>query len=283
MDFNDNDRVDEACFSGFVNIVHELTGITIRPEKRSMLLGRIRRRVNDLDLPDYKAYLEYLRTNKSEHEVFINRITTNETYFFRTPRVWNYLETTFLPEWQKVHAGATLNVWSAASSTGEEAHTLAILMQNFKELNKNFDFTITGTDIDTEVVRKASEGIYKGRSIQRFRESKPDWFNRYMKGNDDAGYSVLPHIKSRITFGQFNLFSTPSASQKFDLVLLRNVLIYFTKSDQEKAMATVHGRLKQDGVAIIGESESLNSLNTQFASIAPTIYKPIASSIHRAA
>jgi len=283
MDFNDYDSVDDACFSGLTELVHELSGITIKPEKKSMLLGRLRRRVSDLDLPDYTAYLEYVRTHKCEHELFINKITTNETYFFRTPRGWDYLETEFLPEWQRMQAGEPLNIWSAASSTGEEAHTLAILMQHFKEHNKGFEYRITGTDIDTEVVRKASEGIYKGRSIQRFREFKPDWFNRYMNGNDDAGYRVLPHIKSRITFGQFNLFCAPSTNQKFDLVLLRNVLIYFTKSDQEKAMATVHGRLKQNGVAIIGESESLNSLNTQFASIAPTIYKPIPSSTVRAA
>lgn len=283
MDINDYDSVDDTCFAGFVNLVHELTGITIRPEKRTMLLGRIRRRVNDLDLPGYKAYLEYVRNHKGEHEIFINKVTTNETYFFRTPRVWNYLETEFLPEWFKIHAGASLNIWSAASSTGEEAHTLAIFMQHFKELNNGFDYKITGTDIDTEVLKTASEGIYNGRSIQRFRDSKPDWFDRYMNGNDDTGYSVLSHIKNRIEFSQLNLFSAPSVNQKFDLVLLRNVLIYFTKSDQEKAMATVHRRLKQNGVAIIGESESLNSLNTQFASIAPTIYKSISLSTDRAA
>ena len=283
MTHNAIPTIDPACFDGFVKLVHKLTGITIKPERQSMLEGRLRCRVRDLGLSGFSEYLAYVKSHAEEHEAFVNQVTTNETYFFRTPRVWDYVENTFLPQWYSEHANRTLKVWSAASSTGEEAHTLGILMQHFKDNHVGFEYQITGTDIDTKVISTATLGVYKGRSVERFRQAKPDWFSQYMNGDDDKGYTVLPAIKSRIRFSQLNLFSSAPATEKMNLVLLRNVLIYFTASDQERVMNSVHRRLDSNGVAIIGESESLNSLQTSFESIAPTIYRPCGSSISKAA
>ena len=195
MTINFDDNINDVCFQGFVDLVHELTGITIKLDRKTMLVGRLRRRINQLELPDYPAYLEYVRANTIEHEFFINQITTNETYFFRTPRVWSYLEEEFLPNWQEQHPKKLLNIWSAASSTGEEAHTLGILMQNFKESYPGFDYNIFARDIDTSVVKKAEESLYKRRSVERFRKARPDWFERYMQGNHQDGFTVLPSIK----------------------------------------------------------------------------------------
>lgn len=248
-----------------------------------MLIGRLRRRVCDLDLKDFNEYLEYVRQQPAEQELFVNQVTTNETYFFRTPRVWEYIEQTFLPQWQELRTSPILHVWSAASSTGEEAHTLGILLQNFSDSHPSFDYRVHGTDIDTFVLEKAKQGVYKGRSIERFRQAMPDWFDRYMIGNDSEGYEVLPKIKSRIQFSQFNLFSTPPSAPKFDLVLLRNVLIYFTKVDQETVLNTACRRMAPGAALVIGESESLNNLNTGFEFIAPTIYQAAEQNLHQAA
>lgn len=277
------DEIDQSCFEGFTQLTHQLTGITIKEERQTMLVGRLRKRLRALNLDSFQEYLEYARKNKEEHEHFVNQITTNETYFFRTPRVWEYIEQTFLPQWQEHRPAPQLHVWSAASSTGEEAHTLGILLQKFKDGNRGFDYKIQGTDIDSSVVKRAAQGLYNGRSIERFRQARPECFERYMVGNDADGYKVVPDIKSRLQFTQFNLFDSPPATPKFDLVLLRNVLIYFTAQDQETVMSTVHQRIKPEGTAIIGESESLNSLNTNFESIAPTIYRPLVQRSRRAA
>lgn len=268
-----DETINQACFDGFSKIIHHLTGITLKQERQTMLVGRLRRRVRALDLSSFEEYLDYVKIHKEEHENFVNQITTNETYFFRTPRVWEYLENTFLPHWQLEKPAPVLQVWSAASSTGEEAHTLGILMQFFKDNNTGFDYKITGTDIDTSVIETASNGLYNGRSIERFRHARPEWFSRYMQGSDVSGYRVVPAIKSRLQFSQFNLFSKQIPASRFDLVLLRNVLIYFTAQDQESVMSTVYKRLNSGGTAIIGESESLNNLSTDFEPIAPTIYK----------
>lgn len=278
-----DDKISQACFDGFTRLIHQLTGISLKQERQTMLVGRLRKRVRALELSSFDEYLAYLQKHKEEHESFVNQVTTNETYFFRTPRVWDYLENTFLPEWQAERAAPTLQVWSAASSTGEEAHTLGILMQQFKDKNAGFDYKISGTDIDTNVIETASQGLYNGRSIERFRQAKPEWFAKYMHGSDAEGYKVVPDIKSRLQFSQFNLFASAPPAPQFDLVLLRNVLIYFKAQDQEAVMATVHRRLKPEGTAIIGESESLNNLTTDFESISPTIYKPVTQQGQRAA
>lgn len=270
-----SEKIDKACFDGFLKLTHELTGITIKPDRQDMLMGRLRRRIHALQLSGFEAYLEYVREQREEHELFVNQITTNETYFFRTPRVWDYLENTFLPAWSDNPGAPVLQIWSGASSTGEEAHSLGVLMHHFQQSHSGFDYRIHGTDIDTSVLEKATAGVYRGRSVERFRNASPEWFARYMVGDDEAGFQVLPEIRKKIQFSQFNLFKTPPQAPKFDLVLLRNVLIYFTASDQEKVMSTVFRRIKPEGVAIIGESESLNNLATDFEFIVPTIYKPL--------
>ena len=266
-------RMNDICFKQFSALIHQMMGITIGADRKEMLSGRLRSRMRELDLDTYESYFEYLTTNKSEHGSFVNAITTNETYFYRTPRIWNYVSGTFIPDWYQANRGKTLKVWSAASSTGEEAHTLGVVMQQFKDKHPGFDFQILGTDIAPAVVEHARRGLYKGRAIERFRNTQADLFSRYLIGDDENGFRVLPDIKSRLQFNEFNLFDCVSQSSSFDLVLLRNVLIYFTKDDQKKVMANLHHALVPQGVAIIGESETLNNLDTEFEPVIPTIYR----------
>lgn len=265
-------QMNDSLFASFAEHAHKLSGITIKSQRRTMLEGRLKRRLRALELPGYKEYLDYIKVHQTEHEFFINAITTNETYFYRTPRVWNYINDEFLPQWLDGHSGQTLRVWSAASSTGEEAHTLGIILESFKSANPEFRYQIKGTDIDSSVVNTANLGIYNGRSIQRFREARPDLFSRYMIGNDETGYNVVPQIKSCMNFSIFNLFDRTNEAA-FDLILIRNVLIYFVRDDQIKVMSQVHRGLKNDGVAIIGESETLNNVCSDFQQIMPTIYR----------
>ncbi len=265
--------IDDQCFTKLTEMVHGLTGITIKPERRAMLEGRVARRLRALEIPDFASYIRYVNATTSEQEALVNTITTNETYFYRTPRIWEYISESFLSNWHAQNQGNTLNIWSAASSTGEEAHTLGVLMQAYKDKTVGFDYRITGTDIDSSVIERATTGLYTGRAIERFRNEKPVLFARYMAGNDVNGYRVASNIKKNIQFKHLNLFKPGTVDIKYSLVLLRNVLIYFTKEDKERVMQTVHQRLVSSGVVIIGESESLNNLSSNFTTITPTIYQ----------
>ncbi len=265
--------LSDQCFSKLTDRVHALTGITIKPERRAMLEGRVARRLRALSLTDFESYINHVDSMPDEQEAFVNTITTNETYFYRTPRIWEYVSDSFLSQWYEQNRGSTLNIWSAASSTGEEAHTLGILMQCFKDSHPRFDYRITGTDIDSSVIQRATSGLYKGRSVERFRNEKPELFARYMVGNDADGFKVATTIKKNIQFKKLNLFNPGPVDTTYTLILLRNVLIYFTKEDKKRVMQAVYKRLSVSGVVIIGESESLNGLSSDFATIAPTIYQ----------
>lgn len=268
-----DDTIDDKCFADYIDFVHKITGITIDKNRSSMLIGRIKKRVVELGMNDYESYLKHTKGNKEEELYFTNLITTNETYFYRTPRIWEFIENDFLPNYFKEHS-KQINIWSAASSTGDEGHTLGIVCQHFKESNQGFSYKILGTDISSSVVARATEGVYIGRPVRRFRDTREDLFSNYMVGDDEVGYKVIPSIKNNIRFKVHNLFDSLKENQQFDLILLRNVLIYFTKEDQEKVIENMYHMLSPHGYLIIGESESLNRINSNFESVSPLIYCP---------
>lgn len=277
----ENIILSDSCFEEYIELVHKVTGITIAKNRKSMLVGRIRKQLTRLKLKSYEEYLQLVKEDHQEKEQFINAMTTNETYFYRTPRVWDFIINEFLTKWD---SKKKLKVWSAASSTGEEAHTLGIVFQDYKSNHFGFQYNILGTDISSEVVTRAQKGSYIGRSVERFRNTRPDLFQKYMNGDDENGHRVVSEIKSNLRFNTHNLFDRFKENEKFDLILLRNVLIYFNKEDQQRVLKNIHKHLSTDGYLIIGESESLSQLETNFESVSPLIYKSkIKSKVEEAA
>jgi len=268
-------ELSDECFGEFLEVIHRLTGITIAQNRKSMVQGRIGRRTRVLGLAGYEDYLNLVRTSKEEEPRFIDLITTNETQFFRTPRIWEYLERVFMPQWFSANPGKTFHCWSAAASSGEEAHSLGILCYRFLSTHAGFDFSITGTDISEEMIHRCEEGIYHGRSIESFSATKPTDFSLYMEVAG-GGYRVIQDIRRKIQFKQHNLFNRFNPASRFDLILLRNVLIYFTGKDQEKVLENLAPLLSDTGILIIGESESLAYIKTSFESIEPLIYRKVA-------
>lgn len=264
--------LNEACFGDCLELIHKLTGITIATNRNSMVEGRLRRRVRALNLSSYEEYLKLVREDRGEQARFIDLLTTNETYFYRTPRIWAYIEK-LLPVWMATHPNTVFTAWSAAASSGEEAYTLAILCQAFRDQAPGFRYQITGTDVSEERVALCQRGLYSGRSIDSFRKARPELFGRYMREVEDGAYEVLPDIRSRLRFQQHNLFRSLALSDRFDLVLIRNVLIYFQPRDQERVVALVQPRMTEDGIMIVGESESLTHLNTHFKAVEPLVYR----------
>lgn len=266
--------LNEKCLNDFIKLIHELTGITIAANRNSMVEGRLRKRLTTLGLTSYESYLKLVREDRSEQVNFVDLVTTNETYFYRTPRIWDYIEKKLLPDWLLTHPKAVFTAWSAASSSGEEAHTLGIICQSFKEKNPTFLYQITGTDISKEMVGLCQQGHYSGRSIESFKKTRPELFEKYLAKATGESFQVTPEIKSRLKFQQHNLFQSLQHKERFDLVLIRNVLIYFKGPDQEKVISLIAPKMADDGVMIIGESESLTHINTNFKSVEPLVYKP---------
>lgn len=256
-----------------IAFVYSYTGITMNSSKRSLLQGRIRPRLREIGLKNYKEYIDYLKSNPSEKESFIDLCTTNETYFFRTQRVWDYFENDFLKNWYSKNPQKKLRIWSGASSSGEEVYTIGILCEFFKKSHPSFSYEIIGSDISNEILEKAKLGIYQGRAIDSFKKNHLDLFNVMMKSEDQVNYTVIPEVKNSINFVKHNLFHPAIAIENFDIVFLRNVLIYFKSSDQELVLRNIYRSLKKEGILILGESESLTGLTTHFSYLSPLIYR----------
>lgn len=253
-------NLDSVEFKNILGLVYKLTGITLGESKKILVQGRLRPRLKKLGLDTYQNYFLFLKENKEEQQEFINLITTNETSFFRTTRVWDYFREEFLKNWDK---GNTLNMWSAASSTGEEAYSLAMSCE--EETLRNYQ--IYASDISSKVIKIAEQGEYQGRNIEAFKQNYAEFYRKYF--SEDR---VSEKLKSKIMFSTHNLFNPPFKKDFFDIVFLRNVLIYFESKDQEKVLENIYASLRKEGVLVIGESESLNSLKTNFTYIKPLIY-----------
>lgn len=266
------EEMDESTLEKFLELVHSYTGITMSSAKKTLLQGRIRPRIKKLNLPDYISYIDYLKNDPIEKQQFIDIVTTHETSFFRTQRVWEFFQKEFLPNWFRHNSGKTLKIWSAAASSGEEVYTIGVCCEEFLAKNPLFSYQILGTDISTSVLDMAEKGEYAGRSIDNFKSSNADLFFKYLR---DCGekFRVREVLKSRIRFVVHNLSHKPPEANAFDIVFLRNVLIYFSAADQTKVLLNMGISLVNKGVLVIGESESLHGLKTSFDFKSPLIYQ----------
>lgn len=268
------DSLSDADFAKLRAIVHRQTGITIGENRKSMMFSRLQRRLRETGEKTFSGYIAKVSADPDEMQELTNRVTTNETYFYRTPRVWAHFREVIVPEFLAKKAARPLKVWSAAASTGEEGHTLGVLLEDVRQKNRGFEYSILGTDISSRVLEVAEEGHYVGRPVVRFKKEEPELFARHMIGNDTDGYRVGPEIKRRLSFRLHNLLKQLPSGGPFDAIFLRNVLIYFTNEDQERILANIHTQLRPEGTLIIGESETLKSLNCKFAPAAPLVYHP---------
>ena len=264
--------VEASVQRALIEQVRRHTGIAMNERKWTMLKGRLRRRVMALGLPDYRDYLQVLDTSADEVRDFIDLVTTNETSFFRTPRIWDYLAQTFLPQWQATHAGTTLRVWSAAASSGEEAWTTAMLCEEFRAREPAFRYAIVGTDISDGILASARAGSYQGRSIEGLRQHHPALLQKWFR-SEGAQTTVNDALRTHVSFRQHNLYAVPRDLGQFDLVLLRNVLIYFDLDGQQAVLTNVRRAMKPDAILIVGESESLSRVATGFTFEQPLIYR----------
>lgn len=268
-------EMSDSEFAKLRAIVHKNTGITIGENRKSMLLSRLRRRLREVDAPNFSSYISGLVNNPGEMQELTNRVTTNETYFYRTPRVWEHFENEVVPKFLKARHARPLKIWSAAASTGEEAHTIGVLLEDLRQKHQGFEYSVLGTDVSSRVLKIAETGLYKGRAIARFQKAKPDLFKTHMIGNDTDGFQADPAIKKRLKFKLHNLLERLKSTGSFDVVFLRNVLIYFTKEDQETILNHVRDQIRPEGTLYIGESETLTNLDTGFEQVLPIIYRPV--------
>jgi chemotaxis methyl-accepting protein methylase len=262
-------------FHYFKEVIFERAGISLSQSKVSLVQSRLRNRLVALGLKEfseYRVYLEGLTDPDPEWEIFINLLTTNKTDWFREPAHFDFVEKEIVPQWIK-RGMKKISIWSAAASTGEEAYSLAILFDQLSQSGHRFDYEILGTDIDTEVLEIAKNGVYsKSRLSLVSPEIRDTYFITGKKELSDW-VRLNSEIKARVKFKQLNLLHTHAEeSRSFDLIFCRNVFIYFKKDVIKKVTENLYRQASPGAYLMIGHSESLHGIKHPWNFLKPSIF-----------
>jgi chemotaxis protein methyltransferase CheR len=266
--------ITDSEFSLFQELVLRESGIRLTPSKRVLLVGRLWRRVRQLGLDTFHDYYRRVRLDAAERQAMIDLVATNETAFFREPKQFALLETSIVPAWKRAaDAGARprrLRVWSAGCSTGEEPYSVAMVLDSMCE---GWEIEIVASDISTRALRTAAAGIWP-------REKANNIPNHYLKRYMLEGFraqvnrvKVADSIRQHVRFVRANLNDKNDyVGGSFDLVLCRNVLIYFDGHGRAAALGRLIDACNRGGYLFLGHAETLGELRAGVRAIEPAVW-----------
>jgi len=258
-------------FRLFVRFMYEAAGIHLPDAKQALVGGRLLKRLKSRGLDSYQAYYDYVsaRTDnaeqRAERQLAVDLLTTNETYFYREPAHYNFIRDQFLPGVNS----SELRCWSAACSSGEEAYTLAMVLSEHSPVDR---WQVDGTDISSRMVSAAQKAVYPMSRAQRLPES---YLKRYcLKGiHDKAGTLLIDRsLRDRVHFEQGNLMDVPLETAAYDMIFLRNVMIYFDRDSKARVLTRLRQCLKPGGYLMVGHSESLFGIADGYKLVQPSVY-----------
>jgi chemotaxis protein methyltransferase CheR len=256
-------------FGLFRDFIYAQAGITLSDVKKPLVSGRLAKRVHFHQLTSFNEYFKLISdpTNSSEKQIAIDLLTTNETHFFREPKHFDFLKNVIL---QKRAKGRPFRVWSAASSSGEEPYTIAMLLA---ECMGNDPWEVIASDLSTKVLKQAQSGCY---NMQRASEIPRPYLTKYClrgTGDHEGELLIARELRQRVRFMQVNLTKPYPDLGQFDVIFLRNVMIYFDVPTKKQITDQMYPLLREDGYFIISHSESLNGVSDKYSAEAPSIYK----------
>jgi chemotaxis protein methyltransferase CheR len=255
-------------YESFKDQVYKITKINLNAYKERQMKRRIDALIAKHKQASYSDFVNALRKDTVLFDEFVNYLTINVSEFYRNPEQWKLLENEVLPYlFQKF--GNNLKIWSAACSTGDEPYSLVMLLSKFMPLAR---IKVIATDIDMQVLEKAKLGLYNIKSLKGLPE---DFLNKYFREINDKTYQISDSVKACVDFKQHNLLLDPYPSQ-CDLIICRNVLIYFTEEAKDDIYRNFNLSLKKDAVLFVGSTEQIiQPQNLNFASYKSFFYKKI--------
>ncbi|MBI5439098.1 MAG: protein-glutamate O-methyltransferase CheR [Nitrosomonadales bacterium] len=261
--------IDDQEFGQFQKLIYQLAGISLSPAKKALVGGRLAKRLAQHRLDSYGDYFKLLTANHNpvELQVAVDLLTTNETYFFREPKHFDFLRNKVLPGHKPGH---NFRVWSAACSSGEEPYSIAMVLADHFGDGR---WEVAASDISTRVLEKARSGHYH---TDRTSGISREHLSRYcLKGIGSQENTLLVDqaLRSRVNFMQVNLNQPLPALGEFDVIFLRNVMIYFNQETKRQIVQRMLPLLKPDGHLLIGHSETLNGVVDTLQMLAPSIYR----------
>jgi len=262
-------NISDREFTQFQALVMNATGISLSDKKKALVVGRLSSRLRARQVDSFGDYYQILQSPRESDELqmAIDLITTNETSFFRESSHFDFLKS-FIQNLRPIPF--PFRIWSAASSSGEEAYTIAMVLA---ELLGSAEWQVTGTDISTRVLERARRGLYP---MQRSSTISMDLLRRYCmkgQGRHEGTFMIDRTLRSRVNFVQANLCRPLPRLGPFDVAFLRNVLIYFEPDQKRRVVESVIEQIKPGGLLFVGHSESVTGLCTGITPIQPTVYR----------
>ena len=278
MILDDKMSITDREFRQLRDFIHAHTGIALSEHKRALVCSRLAKRLRYHRLNCYADYYNLLTASDPQEQelmAMINAITTNKTDFFREPHHFEFLATEFFPAHRRnPQRSKPLRIWSAGSSSGEEAYSIAMTALETMSPRTDRDVLILASDIDTDMLARAESGVY---SVEQAAQIPEDLLHRYfLKGEGECDGHVVakPVLKSLVRFRRLNLMEEPWPMQEpFDIIFCRNVIIYFDKPTQQRLFRRFAGNLKKDGFLMLGHSEGLHGYADSFRTVGHSIYQ----------
>lgn len=259
--------ITDNQFKQFKTLIYDVAGISMAPQKKMLVASRLAKRLTHYGLDSYGDYFNLANSTRypGEFQVLIDLLTTNETYFFREPQHFDFLKNEWLPQL----SGDSLRIWSAACSSGEEVYTLAMLMA---EHLRNKSWQLIGSDISSRMLDSCRRGVYP---MSRASNMPKHYLHKYcLKGvREQEGMLLIDRaLRAKCEFRPVNLMQNLPDIGMFDLIFIRNVMIYFDVETKKKVIARISRVLRPGGCLIISHSESLHGISDEFTTVRPSIY-----------
>ncbi|MDY6948874.1 MAG: CheR family methyltransferase [Pseudomonadota bacterium] len=265
--------LSQRAFEGIAALMHETCGLWFSESKKPLVSSRLSMRIQKLGLESFDQYLELIAgdDDQGEFQNAVDLLTTNETYFFREPEHFSLLER----ELASLHQ-PRVSVWSAACSFGDEVYSAAMIMADLQQSGRlKEDWSVLGTDISDRVLRAAKSGIFPQQRLQHVTHER---LKRYcLRGEDESNglVQIQPRLRERTRFGRLNLTRPIEELGPFDVVFLRNVLIYFNGQMKVEVVDRVLSQLRPNGLFFIGTAEGRVDCRTRLELVGPGAFRKL--------
>ncbi len=269
----------ELDFQRIKNFVEKSYGIKLPLQKKIMVQGRLHKRLSETGIYNFSDYLDYVFSEKGKKSELLNMIdalSTNKTSFFREPHHFEFIKNTFIPQFVKTHHFKTVKAWSAGCSSGEEAYSLAMILNEALQDSQRLGYSIFGSDISVKMLQTARKAIYP---ISYANDIPPYLRKKYVLKSKDPSKKLMrisQELRSHTLFNRLNfmenVYQTPYT---FDIVLLRNVIIYFDKTTQNEVIRKVVEKMNKGAFLFLGHSETILNNTFKLKNVSPTVFQKI--------
>lgn len=265
LSLNHHLELPDDVFRQLRDQIYKRTGMFFADSSKYLIQKRLSPRAKELSFDSFQKYfyfLQYDPRSEAEFDQIFDLVTTNETYFFREPAQLAAFTEEIVPELLGKRALKRIRIWSAGCSSGEEPYSIAMLLQE-KGWYDKASFEIFGSDLNQQVLHKARRGIYRENA---FRSMPPGLREKYFTHEADGAWKITDEIRNRVSFGRLNIYDEGRVSLlgSLDVIFCRNVIIYFDDASKKIVINNLYNRLVDGGYLLLGHSESLISLSTQF-------------------